>query len=228
MSKRVPLIVLTGGPCGFKSAGQRMLAKRLPEYGVNVICLKEPDTLVHEMGVDTAALVSQRESQLAYETNMLRLQLVSEKVALDLAWHSPAERVAVIGDRGVFDCEPYMGPEAFTQTLRFLGLTEEEVLSRYHAVLHLVSLAQDAPQFYNLDNPRRTETPEQARKLDELTKGAWGKHPHWRLIPNILTWPNTPSQPTVFGAKMDVLFREVCWALSRFYGEPIGPGATRP
>ena len=228
--KRVPLLVLSGGPGGFKSAAQRVLTERLAAYGVRAICPKEPDTLLYDMGIDTKALRSQPESQLIYEKDVLKLQLMMEIASAELSWHSPAEREVIICDRGALDIKAYLGPTVFAELLRWLGLTEEELIRRYWAVFHLVTLANGAPEHYNLDNPGRIETLEQARRLDERTKTAWSGHPYWRLIPNpqLGLGPGKAAQQALFDAKMAVLFKEVCLALSQFYGEPICPEAGQP
>jgi CYTH domain-containing protein len=56
---------------------------------------------------------------------------------------------------------------------------------RYEAVLHLVTAADGAEAFYTTENNAvRTETPAQARALDQRVRDAWVGHPHLRVIDN--------------------------------------------
>lgn len=56
---------------------------------------------------------------------------------------------------------------------------------RYDAVIHLVTAADGATEFYNLDNPSRYEKDlETAREVDKSLRNAWHGHPYWILIEN--------------------------------------------
>lgn len=56
---------------------------------------------------------------------------------------------------------------------------------RYDAVIHLVTAAEGASQFYNLDNPSRYEKDlETAMTVDKNLRTAWHAHPYWILIEN--------------------------------------------
>ena len=67
---------------------------------------------------------------------------------------------------------------------RVAGKTEDEVLSGYDAVLHLVTCAKGAEFAYNLGNEARTESLEYAREMDDRTLRAWSGHPNLRVIDN--------------------------------------------
>jgi len=62
---------------------------------------------------------------------------------------------------------------------------EQAIRARYDAVLHLVSAADGAEQFYTTaNNAERTEGLELARELDKKVIQAWSEHPHLRVINN--------------------------------------------
>jgi CYTH domain-containing protein len=107
------------------------------------------------------------------------------------------------------DGEAYVGPDAYSGLLHTLGYSRRKVCDeRYHAVIHLRTAAMGAEQFYTLaNNEARTETPEQARVLDERTLEAWTRHPHPRVVDN----------STDFEGKLHRLFAEVCGVL----GDPV-------
>ncbi|MCA8942316.1 MAG: hypothetical protein KDB80_07115, partial [Planctomycetes bacterium] len=50
------------------------------------------------------------------------------------------------------------------------------------AVIFLQTSAKD-PNAYPAPNPYRTETPTQARKIDDALQAIWSRHPNYRLIP---------------------------------------------
>ena len=71
-----------------------------------------------------------------------------------------------------------------------VGYTSEELCKRYDAVLHLVTAADGAEQFYTTaNNAQRYEQANEeglkiARCLDRKVLEAWANHPHFRVIDN--------------------------------------------
>ena len=64
-------------------------------------------------------------------------------------------------------------------------MTEQELRDGYDAVFHMVTAAKGAERFYTTANNKvRTESPEQARALDDKLLAAWTGHPHLRVIGN--------------------------------------------
>lgn len=59
------------------------------------------------------------------------------------------------------------------------------LLGRYDAVFHLVTAAQGAERFYTLDNNQaRSESPVEARDVDERLVASWNGHPRHYIIDN--------------------------------------------
>lgn len=57
--------------------------------------------------------------------------------------------------------------------------------NRYNQVIHLITAANGAEEFYNTeDNPCRTEPLEVARELDRKTMESWIGHPYIDVIDN--------------------------------------------
>lgn len=78
--------------------------------------------------------------------------------------------------------------------------------SRYECVIHLQTAANGALEFYTCENnSTRTETPEEAIRLDNLVKSCWVGHPYLYMIDN-----STAFQPKVM---------RVVEAVSKFIGE---------
>ena len=67
-----------------------------------------------------------------------------------------------------------MTPALWAQLLERHGLTEDYIDRRYDLILHLVTAADGAEEFYTTaNNAARTETAEQARKLDQMIEAGY-------------------------------------------------------
>jgi len=83
----------------------------------------------------------------------------------------------IIYDRGMMDTMGYIGPVGWKRILEKTGWTNIGLRdNRYDAIVHLVSAAVDAPDFYNYGNVARYETVEQAAERDELMRAAYIGH----------------------------------------------------
>jgi CYTH domain-containing protein len=78
-----------------------------------------------------------------------------------------------------------LGAVGFLEVLFRTGHTLSELRSRYTAVVHLMSAARGAPDFYTLaNNAARSESTEQAALIDERLEQAWLGHPHLTIVDN--------------------------------------------
>ncbi|KAJ1551445.1 hypothetical protein HK096_010957 [Nowakowskiella sp. JEL0078] len=85
-----------------------------------------------------------------------------------------------------------MDPSAYTTSdvwykiLNELKLDEVAIRdNRYDCVVHLVTAAKGADQFYSLENnTQRTEGVELAKSLDDLVMKAWMGHPSFQVVDN--------------------------------------------
>jgi len=90
-------------------------------------------------------------------------------------------------DRGLMDGSAYMSSESWGRLLdkRDVVCVSELREGRYNAVFHLVTAAEGAEQFYTLENNAvRTETPDEARRVDHMTRNAWLGHPNLVIFDN--------------------------------------------
>lgn len=73
------------------------------------------------------------------------------------------------------DATAYMSRESWEKVLKANGWNTVELRdNRYNQVLHLVTSADGAEDYYNTeDNPCRTEGLELAREIDRRTSEAW-------------------------------------------------------
>ena len=97
---------------------------------------------------------------------------------------------------------------ALYQLLNLFGVTEIEAKDSYDGVIHLVTAANGAEEYYTLENNKaRSESPEEAKAIDKKTFAVWTGHPHIALIDN----------STSFDKKMD----RVLESMYRMIGAPI-------
>lgn len=175
-------IVLTGAACGGKTTALAHLTEQLEKQGIRVFRVPEAATLLFTGGItrdDVAADV------VHFQSNLIRLQMQLEETYISQA-EACGERALVLMDRGVMDNLGFMD-QATWQALLDTNQWSEVLLRdrRYDAVIHLITAANGAEQFYTLENnTARIETPEIAREIDQNLQVAWLGHPHLRVIDN--------------------------------------------
>jgi CYTH domain-containing protein len=119
------------------------------------------------------------ETQLALENQFMRLAEVCE------------DPVLIVCDRGAMDISAYMEPDMWERITKAVGTNTQHLRDeRYDPVLHLVSAADGAEQFYTTSNnasrnePASEEGLRIARLLDKKVIEAWTGHGHLRVINN--------------------------------------------
>ena len=183
MAKQITRIVLTGGPAAGKTTLiSRVLKEFKQDEGWKVITIPETSTeLISCFGIKPFGGCV---SMLDFQDFVVADQLHKEQLALKAAQMVPEERVIVLYDRALFDNKAYVSDDEFRQVLSHFGLTEQQALTHYDTVLHLVSCAKGAEFAYNFGNEARYEPLEVAREKDELTLRAWSAHPNVHVIDN--------------------------------------------
>jgi len=85
----------------------------------------------------------------------------------------------VVCDRGTPDGAAYWpGPGTLWEAV---GVDAQAELNRYSAVLHLRT--PNEPNGYNFRNPLRTESVDEALRIDEAIRRIWSPHPRYIEIP---------------------------------------------
>ena len=176
----VPVIVIDGGPCGGKSTFLVHVREWLEKYGVHPLVISETATELITAGAGPSVLGFER-----FQEKLLLYSLEREKYYLQLAQCVHMKKVIILCDRGVLDCAAYMGKNAYRTMLARLKFSQDELRNRYQMVIHLVTAAEGAEEFYTLaNNTARSESAEDARTLDLETQRAWLGHPHHVIIDN--------------------------------------------
>lgn len=171
------IFCLTGGPGGGKT---RLIEELIhPSTGAEkYAALPEAIRLMGGVGVSPQEKLFQRAMvhlQMALEDGMQRA-LKNEPYSAILCHRGSLDPLAYWIDHG------WREEEFFAYT----GTSREDHYQRYTAVLHLVTAAEGAEEYYTRWPPHahRPETSEEAIHLDHLLHQAWRDHPHYYRIDN--------------------------------------------
>ena len=185
---QIKKIVLTGGPCAGKTTALVRTIEHFTSLGFKVFTIPEVPTMFSQAGVDYTT--PNRDFFYEEEKATLQTQLELEDHFARMAEASGMPAI-IVCDRGTMDISAYMEPALWDRLTKDVGTTTPELRDkRYDAVLHLVSAADGAEQFYTTaNNKERRETADEeglrmARELDKRVIAAWTGHPHLRVINN--------------------------------------------
>lgn len=178
---KVTEIVITGGPCSGKSTVLSILEQDLSQKGFKVIIVPETATEVISSGLTVQDLPVDVFQGLILDRSLNKEQTTREIVT----YLKQSSDVVILYDRGILDCKAYIDKKSFADILQSRKIDELSIRDSYDAVLHLVTAADGAQDFYTLaNNKARSESPEQARQLDIKTRNAWIGHSHLRIVDN--------------------------------------------
>ncbi len=165
-------IVLTGGPCAGKSTIAEVLSRA---FEGDLVVVPESASTLFNGGFPRWP---ERDSKASLQRAIFGLQCELETV---YRVHYPDQ--LLILDRGTIDGAAYWpeGPEDFFKSL---DTTLEKELARYDQVIYLESAGEEAYEIHGKRNPNRSETWDEAKKLDELTRALWNKHKSVTFIEN--------------------------------------------
>ena len=185
--KEIKRIVLTGGPCAGKTTALVRVIEHFSGLGYKVFTIPEVPTMFTQAGMNY--LTDNRDFFYEGEKATLEIQLALEDKFMSMAQACKAPAV-IVCDRGTMDISAYMNPDTWQEITKAVGTSTPQLRGRYDAVLHLVSAADGAEQFYTTsNNASRNESADEeglriARMLDKKVIEAWTGHPHLRVINN--------------------------------------------
>lgn len=179
----VPMVAISGGPCGGKSTVIKLTQQRLAEMGVHVVTVPEAATELITSGFLPA---SPELDGYHFQHELLRHTVTREDSWRRLAAKLKPERVVILCDRGAMDGAAYITHAQFEMLLGAMQLKRTDLRdARYDLVVFLQSLAVDMPELYTLaNNPARTEPPDLARAVNDRTLEAWTGCPHLVQVGN--------------------------------------------
>ena len=123
----------------------------------------------------------------------MRLQIALEDSFVDIGQMVKDTPVVVLIDRGLLDGSAYVSQNNWQALLDDLGCNTVMLRdNRYDAVLHLVTAADGAAQFYaSLNNEARYESVAEAIEKDKRLREVYLGHRNWHICDNIVTDFNT-------------------------------------
>ena len=148
-------IVLTGGPCAGKTTALVKIIDHFSGLGYKVFTIPEVPTMFTQAGMN-------------YLTKNEKFFFEGEKatfltqIGLEDSFTKMAETidkpVIIVCDRGTMDISTYLTEDFWNRIISEQGYTNTQLRERYDAVLHLVSAADGAEQFYTTaNNAQRVE-----------------------------------------------------------------------
>ena len=181
-------IVLTGGPCAGKTSALVRVIEHFSSLGFKVFTIPEVPTLFTQAGMNY--LTTNKGFFYQGEKATLEIQLALEDKFTLMARECTERPCIIVCDRGAMDISAYMEPSVWDAITAEVGTSTPQLRQRYDAVLHLVSAADGAEQYYTTaNNAQRYEQMNEeglriARQLDKKVIHAWTGHPHLRVINN--------------------------------------------
>jgi len=181
-------VVLTGGPCAGKTTSINRIKSFFENIGWKVLCVPETATILLGSGVYFYDL--NNEAKMLFQENLLKTLLQIEDSINETAKHYHSEKnqnCLIIYDRGAMDPVAYLSGNDW-EVLKAKNPAWNEVDlrdNRYDQIIHMVTAANGAEQFYSLENNvTRTESIEVAREIDARCSKAWIGHPVLDCIDN--------------------------------------------
>lgn len=181
LAPRIPMIVLTGGPCAGKTSLMEELRRREPN---RIHFVPEVATILIAQ-VGGIPNTRSAHGQLAFQRAVRNTQLIFEDVAQHAAHAKEAH--LIIGDRGTLDSSAYLG-DGLAEYERMSGQPIDRDLQRYHAVVHLRIPNRGVYEANMANNPARSEGYETAAALDRRIAEAWRGHARYLPIDNAGGW----------------------------------------
>lgn len=177
-------IVLTGGPCAGKTTALAIVAESMEGFGITVFCVPEASTMLFASGYPYPVKGGTK-AQMLWESNKLNIQKHLEDTFYQAA-RECAKPVVILCDRGMCDTKGYLQhADDWFELLERNRWSEEDLYARYDGVMHLVTAACGAEEFYTGENNQsRRESSEEARALENRLREAWSGHPHVMHVTN--------------------------------------------
>lgn len=172
----MPKIVITGGPCAGKTTLMGLLAAAFVGRGREVVLVNECATELLAQGITPDSCGS----VLGFQRHVFDLQLQKEDRLAGMS-----KDAVVLLDRGLMDNAGYLPDDQLDMLLAERDMTRADAYARYDAVVHLVTAAIGAEQFFSHEtNEHRLEGVEEAVRVDEALRAGWSGHPNLQVIDN--------------------------------------------
>lgn len=185
---RVVEIVLTGGACGGKTTALTTLAHMLRTRGTRVITVPEAFTMMVAGGMTGTVgdmVRADGTANCSFQAELFSHIRKARATARAGAQGLGRDLVVILYDRGELDAKAFHDHICFDDLATAEGQTLEQIRDSYDGVLHLVTTADGAVDFYTqLTNDARWERPSEARASDGRLLRAWQGHSQHHIVDN--------------------------------------------
>jgi len=185
---RTHRVVFTGGPCAGKTTTINRIKNFFEAIGWKVFCVPETATILLGSGIAFYDLTT--ESRIIFQENLLKTLLqIEDTINETVRYYMDVKKLncLVIYDRGAMDPVAFLSePEWDALKLKNQNWNEVDLRdNRYDQIIHLITAANGAEQFYSLhNNITRTESVAVACEIDMKLQKAWVGHPCMDVINN--------------------------------------------
>lgn len=183
-TKKLYKVCLTGGPCSGKTTALTTLMEKFSTEFI-VYCIPELATMTFSSGVTIIPEEFTPQTHKTFIQGMVQAQMDLEKYYESIA-SIQSRPVLLIVDRGSVDNFAYCSAEVKEAILESTGWHMNYLRNeRYDLVIHLVTAAFGAEEFYTLEgNVARYESKEEAIRVDNNLRREWLGHPNYHIIDN--------------------------------------------
>ncbi|EGR34341.1 hypothetical protein IMG5_015480 [Ichthyophthirius multifiliis] len=188
-------ICITGGPCSGKTSGVVLLAEKLRDEGFQVFTVPEAVPLLVNGGGMLDIQNLEENQQIAFYKSLMIEQAQLEDTFLGIAKLNNQNAI-VLCERGLMDNSAYLSHHLWQELLNQMNINEFTIRDqRYDCVVHLVTSADGAEDFYNKQNTNgRRESPQEAINLDRKIQLAWFAHSVYFKMENELKFDQKLQQ----------------------------------
>ncbi|EGR32192.1 hypothetical protein IMG5_092590 [Ichthyophthirius multifiliis] len=177
-------ICITGGPCAGKTSCLVLVSEKLRDEGFNVFTVPETSTIIANGGGMIQMQTYDDQQSINFQKALMRSQVQLEDTFYGIAKLSK-QKAIILCDRGLMDGSAYLPLNLWNNMLKQMNIDEVQVRDRrYDCVIHLITAADGAVQYYNKNNNARHESPQEAICVDRKLQIAWLGHPYFKLVDN--------------------------------------------
>lgn len=145
-------ICITGGPCAGKTTALATLNQTLSQMGFRVLVVPEAATMLMKGGAMIQTNKLTFSDAVKFQINVMKSQMSLEDIFIDIALNSEVKTV-IICDRGVMDGSAYTEENVWQALLDETAWNTIQLRDRrYEAVIHMVTAADGAEEFYTGEN----------------------------------------------------------------------------
>lgn len=142
-------ICLTGGPCAGKTTAIASIKQDLTQLGVKVLVVPEAATILMKGGAFIVSTGFTEAQGLLFQKTLMRLQVALEDSFIEIARLSTGNDVVILIDRGLMDGSAYVSRSQWQALMDDMQTSTLEIRdNRYEAVIHLMTAADGAAEFY--------------------------------------------------------------------------------